>query len=119
MLQNLAWLPRARAKIKLTRPNKEPRLRRSRKKPERKKKEKDTKENKIDKKNKTIAPPYWGLILLRPQRAKKRNNAITKTLKETSLRSPIIIAIRRATIPRIASSQKTSRSLGNLHVSDC
>ena len=55
------------------------------------------------------------LMLAPPQieRARKRRKP------EMFLKSLIIVATKRATIPPIVLSQKTSCSLGDLHVNDC
>ena len=52
-------------------------------------------------------------------KSKKRSNAMAKALKRIFLKSPTITAIRKATILKVALSQKTSYSLSDLHVGDC
>lgn len=92
--------------------------RKSRKKPKRKRKEEDIKENKIGKNDETIAPSQWELMPCRLQKAKRRSNRIARTLREISMRLLTINAIRKATTPEIALSQKTSCSLSNFHIDD-
>ena len=66
--------------------------------------------------DKMVALLQRELILLRSQKAKRRNNAIAKALKKISLRSPTITVIRKATTSGIVSNQKTSCGLGNFYV---
>lgn len=102
----------------LTRSNKGPKLRKLKKKSRRKRKKGDTKDNKTDKADrKIVAPMQLELISLQlqPQAevAKKREKL------EIYPRSPIIVIIKKASMPPSASSQKTSYSFSYFYTGDC
>ncbi len=82
------------------------------------KKSDSIKKNEIDEKDKTVAPPQWGLMPLRPLKAKRKSDAMARALRWISLKSPAITAIRRGTTPEITPSQKTNYSLGDLYIGD-
>lgn len=63
-----------------------------------------------------LALLYLELILLKLQKAKRRND--TTALVMTFLRLLVTIVIRKTTTSRIIPSQKTYYSLENLHVID-
>lgn len=109
-LKNPSRLPKIRDRIRPIKLNKGPRPKRLRKMPGRKRKEGHTKENKTDEKVKTVATLQRKLISLRPQKTKRRNDAITRALKGTSLSSLAITVIRKINSPGIAPSQKTGCS---------
>lgn len=106
-----------KAKIKLTlriinlrpqiRPGKKNKIRR-----------KPVERDKKNKKDETVALPQLRLIPLRLQKAKRSSDAMVKVLRGISLRSLTITVMRKATTLGIELSQKTSYSLGNLHVGD-
>lgn len=58
-------------------------------------------------------------LRLHPLRVKRKSGVRYKDLGKTSWRSSAIIVIKKTTILRIIPSEKTSYSLGNLHVNDC
>ena len=66
--------------------------------------------------NKKVVPLLLGLILLLQRKRQAKIRAKTDTRTETFLKSPVIIATKRATIPVIKLSQKTSNNSGNLHI---
>lgn len=105
-LKNPAWSLRVRAKIRPTRLSKRSRPKRLKIRSKRKRKKDYIKDNKTDKKVKIVISLQLKLMLFKPQKAKRRSNTMAKALKKMSLRSPTIIIIRRATILKIAPSQK-------------
>lgn len=76
---------------------------------------------KSDAKGKTVAllPPKVMSFRSQPPRARKKSDTTPRVLGKTSLRSPAINIIRKATTPKIIPSQKTSCSLDNLYIGDC
>lgn len=58
-------------------------------------------------------------LRLQPPKANKKSDVISNTLEKIFLRLLTIIIIRKATTPKIVSSQKTSCNLGELYIDNC
>lgn len=87
------------------------------------KKEKENKKKSLLRKTKKTrwqSPTQLEVMLLKPlpSKAKKRNNIMSKALREGSLRSFATTIIKSTIIIEIIPSQKTSGNLSNLHVND-
>lgn len=108
-----------RAKVRPTKPNKGIKQTRLRAKISEKKRRKgDTQDNKIDKANsKMVVPLQLELILF--QLSLQVVTTRRRRKPKISLRSPIIVATKKATMLPIIPSQKAIYSLGNLYVNDC
>lgn len=102
-LKNPVYSPKVRARIRVIRPNKEPRLRRLKIRPGKGRKEEYTRK---DEKNKPVTPWPPEIIQYRPQlpRAKKRNNEPLRNFEMTFSKSSVITVIRKTLILGIVSS---------------